>query len=73
MSRCELALEEDALITSEQLEPQGTLWTLKKHKPWIRTQGENLQKNGSEDLCQIKKKCIKRNGNITISRLHTEK
>jgi hypothetical protein len=55
MSRCELALEEDALITSEQLEPQGTLWTLKKHKPWIRTQGENLQKNGSEDLCQIKK------------------
>jgi hypothetical protein len=30
MSRCELALEEDALITSEQLEPQGTLWTLKK-------------------------------------------
>jgi hypothetical protein len=52
MSRCELALEEDALITSEQLEPQGTLWTLKKKAQTIHQNTRNYLagKNNTAEL-----------------------
>ena len=73
MNKCELALEEDALITSEQLEPQGTLWTLKKHKTCVTTQGKKLkEKTHSAELPNSKCR-EKENRNIMISCLHNEK
>jgi hypothetical protein len=57
MSRCELALEEDALITSEQLEPQGTLWTLKKKAQTMdqNTRGKLAEKIIVQTCAKLKK------------------
>jgi hypothetical protein len=43
MNKCELDLEEDALIILEQLELQGTLYFLKRQKVFIRRLGKDLQ------------------------------
>jgi hypothetical protein len=37
------------------------------------TRGKLAEKMVVRTCAKLKKKCIKRNGNITISRLHTEK
>jgi hypothetical protein len=43
MNKCELDLEEDALIILEQLELQGTLYFLKRQTVFIRRLGKDLQ------------------------------
>jgi hypothetical protein len=43
MNKCELDLEEDALIILEQLELQGTLYFLERQKIFIRRLGKDLQ------------------------------
>ena len=48
MNKCELDLEEDALIILEQLELQGTLYFLKRQKVFIRRLGKDLLQNKSQ-------------------------
>jgi len=48
MNKCELDLEEDALIILEQLELQGTLYFLERQKVFIRRLGKDLLQNKSQ-------------------------
>jgi len=48
MNKCELDLEEDALIILEQLELQGTLYFLKGQKVFIRRLGKIYRINHRE-------------------------
>lgn len=72
-SRYELALEEDGLITSEQLELRGTLWTLKKAQYMHQDTRKKLIEKKLVQNHQIRKCKEKDNRNITISPLHTGK